>query len=102
MICAASSRLRCAARRSARIAIARIDPRLTLGGVARIVAVMSDKSSDQQKEMPRRSEAGQRAAEEREARLAAALRANLRRRKAQSREAQGRAREAPAADEPKS
>jgi hypothetical protein len=42
--------------------------------------------SDRQKQHPRRSAAGDRAAEEREARLAAALRANLRRRKAQARE----------------
>lgn len=47
---------------------------------------MSDKPSDKSKEQPRRSEAGHRAVEEREARLAAALRANLRRRKVQARE----------------
>lgn len=66
--------------------------------------------SEKQKEQPRRSEAGERVAEEREARLAAALRANLRRRKAQSREAgarernpQARERDAePGADDPKS
>ena len=61
---------------------------MTLSGAARIVAPMSDKPSDKQKEQPRRSDTGTRAAEEREARLAAALRANLHRRKAQSREAQ--------------
>jgi hypothetical protein len=54
--------------------------------------------SDKPKEQPRRSEAGERAAEEREARLAAALRANLRRRKAQSRERDAE----PAVDDPKS
>ena len=66
--------------------------------------------SEKQKEQPRRSEAGERVAEEREARLAAALRANLRRRKAQSREVgarernpQARERDAePGADDPKS
>ncbi len=42
--------------------------------------------SDRQKEQPRRSADGDRAAKEREARLAAALRANLHRRKAQARE----------------
>jgi hypothetical protein len=55
-------------------------------------------SGDDPKEQPHRSAAGDRAAEEREARLAAALRANLRRRKVQA-----RARDAvPAADDPKS
>jgi hypothetical protein len=59
--------------------------------------------SDKPKEPPRRSEAGARAAEEREARLAAALRANLHRRKAQSREVEARERDAePAGDDPKS
>lgn len=47
---------------------------------------MSEKPSDKSKEQPRRGEAGHRAAEEREARLAAALRTNLRRRKVQARE----------------
>jgi len=90
-------------KRSARIAIATIDPRLTLHGAARIVAPMSDKPSDKPKEQPHRSEAGNHAAEEREARLAAALRANLRRRKAQSREVQARERDAePATNRPKS
>jgi len=42
--------------------------------------------TEKAKEQPRRSAAGDRAAEEREARLAAALRANLHRRKAQARE----------------
>jgi len=42
--------------------------------------------SEKPKEQPRRSDAGARVAEEREARLAAALRANLHRRKAQARE----------------
>jgi hypothetical protein len=59
---------------------------------------MSEKPRDKQKEQPRRSEAADRAAEERETRLAAALRANLRRRKAQVRH---RGTE-PAPDEPKS
>ena len=64
---------------------------------------MSDKPSDKRKEQPHRSEAGNRAAEEREARLAAALRANLRRRKAQSREAEPPECDAePAAGSPKS
>jgi hypothetical protein len=64
---------------------------------------MNDKPpSVKPREEPRRSEAGTRAAEEREARLAAALRANLRRRKAQSREAEGRGRDVePGADDPK-
>lgn len=58
---------------------------------------------DQQREQPRRNAAGERAAEEREARLAAALRANLRRRKAQSRATEVRDRDAePGADNPKS
>jgi hypothetical protein len=48
--------------------------------------------SDKPKEQPRRSEEGARAAEEREARLAAALRANLRRRKVQARSVQSRER----------
>jgi hypothetical protein len=52
--------------------------------------------SGKQREQPRRNEAGERAAAEREARLAAALRANLHRRKAQSREAQAQSREAEA------
>jgi hypothetical protein len=57
--------------------------------------------SDKPKEHPRRSEEGARAAEEREARLAAALRANLRRRKAQSRMVQSRERSpAPPPDDP--
>ena len=59
---------------------------------------MSDKPNDKQKEEPRRSAAGDRGAAEREARLAAALRANLRRRKAQARE---RAAE-PTGDDPNS
>ena len=69
---------------------------------------MNDKPSDKPsidtpKEQPRRSAAGDRAAEEREARLAAALRANLHRRKAQSREAEAREHGAAAdADDPKS
>lgn len=64
---------------------------------------MSDKPRDKTQEQPRRSEAGNRVAEEREARLAAALRANLRRRKAQSREVQAREHDAEAAGEdPKS
>ena len=64
---------------------------------------MSDEPNDKQKEQPRRSQAGARAAEERETRLAAALRANLHRRKAQSREVQARERDAePAEDAPKS
>ncbi len=42
--------------------------------------------SEKPKEQPHRSDAGERVAEEREARLAAALRANLHRRKAQARE----------------
>jgi hypothetical protein len=66
---------------------------------------MTDKPpNDRQKEQPHRSEAGDRTAEEREARLAAALRANLRRRKAQSREVEARERDAagPGADTPKS
>ncbi|HWE74714.1 MAG TPA: hypothetical protein VG328_16260 [Stellaceae bacterium] len=69
---------------------------MTLPDAARIVALMSsDKPPhDRQREQPRRSEAGERAAEEREARLAAALRANLRRRKAQSREVGARGRDA--------
>jgi len=46
---------------------------------------MSENASDKT-EQPRRSEAGDHAAMEREARLAAALRANLRRRKVQARE----------------
>lgn len=59
---------------------------------------MSDKPSDKQKGQPRRSAAGDRAAAEREARLAAALRANLRRRKAQARERDAD----PAGDDPNS
>ena len=47
---------------------------------------MSGQPSDKQKEQPRRGEAGDRATKAREARLAAALRANLQRRKAQARE----------------
>jgi len=47
---------------------------------------MSEKPSDKSKEQPHRSAAGQSASNRREARLAAALRANLHRRKAQSRE----------------
>ena len=59
--------------------------------------------SDKSKEQPRRSEAGERAAAEREARLAAALRANLRRRKTQSRDAETRGRDGtPTAAKPKS
>ena len=51
---------------------------------------MSDGPNSKPKEQPRPSEVGQRTANEREARLAAALRANLRRRKAQSRAAAAR------------
>jgi hypothetical protein len=62
---------------------------------------MSDRPGDKQKEQPHRSEAANRAAEEREARLAAALRAHLRRRKAQSREPEARERDVePATDSP--
>jgi hypothetical protein len=76
---------------------------LTLRDAARIVVPMRNDPSDKQKEPPRRSEAGERAAAEREARLAAALRANLRRRKAQPRDAQARERDAaPTADDAKS
>jgi hypothetical protein len=46
---------------------------------------MTAKTTDRQKESPPRSPAGNRTAEAREARLAAALRTNLQRRKAQSR-----------------
>lgn len=56
---------------------------------------MADKPSDKPKEPPHRSAAGQSATDRREARLAAALRANLHRRKAQSRE-----RDAPAPEKP--
>ena len=47
---------------------------------------MSDRPGDKQKEQPHRSEAANRAAEEREARLAAAPRDNLRRSEAPSHE----------------
>ena len=62
---------------------------------------MSDEPSDKHKEQPRRSAAGERAAAEREARLAAALRANLRRRKAQSRESEASGRDGTPAGKPK-
>jgi len=62
-----------------------------------------DKPSDNPKGQPHRSEAGERAAQEREARLAAALRVNLRRRKTQSRDVEAREGDAePPAGDPKS